>query len=386
MFLHFLNDGLRTTVIVLLPFIARDLSLSLGQVGFLGSSQPLLAALFALPSGYITGKFGGFKIIFTLLFVYSLGILGAAFSTNEIMLFGMYLFTAIGFSMFHPVGFTLTAKASEQDKVGRNMGDFTAIGEIGRVALPPMALFIAAAAGWRITLIIAAVIGFSVFFVFLINLLKKKVNDSQDLTSKLPTRRQFIKDIYYLFKNKKAFCITLSAIFDTAASSPQQVFLPFLLLAKGISPANLAIAMGCFFVGSLLGKSILGRGADRFGNIKIFIFSEFCMAATLVMLTQSFPFILLLLLCGFLGGFTKGTSPVVQTMFTELSDKIHYHKVFAFSELVIAISAVFSVNLLGYYADHTGISTVFFAGAVLAICASLPIFIFSKIKTAQHVY
>ena len=385
LFLHFLNDGVRTTVIVLLPFIAKDLSLSLTQVGFLGSSQPLLAALFALPSGYITAKFGGFKAIFTLLVIYSVGVLGTAFSTNEITLFGMYLFTAIGFSMFHPVGFTLTAQTSEQKNVGRFMGDFSATGEIGRVALPPLALFFATIAGWRITLIVASVIGFSVFFAFLLKFPKNHMSESED-TTKMTTRRQFVKDIYYLFKNKKAFCISLSAIFDTAASSPQQVFLPFLLLAKGTSAANLAVAMGCFFVGSLVGKSILGRWADKFGNIKIFIFSEFCMAVILITLTQTASFIWLLLFCGLLGAFTKGTSPVVQVMFTELSDKIHYHKIFAFSELIIAVAAVLSVNLLGNLADHTDISVVFFAGAILAICASIPIFIYSNIKTSGDSY
>lgn len=66
--LHFLNDGVRTTIIVLLPLIAVDLSLSLTQVGFLGSSQPLIGALLALPTGYILGKLGGYKVILTIKF------------------------------------------------------------------------------------------------------------------------------------------------------------------------------------------------------------------------------------------------------------------------------------------------------------------------------
>jgi len=45
-----LNDGVRTAVITLLPFMAKDISLSLAQVGFLGSSQPLIGALIALPT------------------------------------------------------------------------------------------------------------------------------------------------------------------------------------------------------------------------------------------------------------------------------------------------------------------------------------------------
>ena len=49
-FLHFLNDGVRSTFVVLLPFIAKDLSLNLSSVGFLGSAQPLFASILALPA------------------------------------------------------------------------------------------------------------------------------------------------------------------------------------------------------------------------------------------------------------------------------------------------------------------------------------------------
>src|SRR5258708_107323 len=148
--LHFLNDGVRTTFVILLPFMAKDISLSLSQVGFLGSSQSLIAALIALPTGFIMGKFEGFRLIFMLLLIYSLGALGISFSFNLPLLFLTYYFAALGFGMFHTVGFALTAKNSDSSNLGRNMGDFTAIGDIGRVALPPLAVLLSSFIGWRV--------------------------------------------------------------------------------------------------------------------------------------------------------------------------------------------------------------------------------------------
>jgi FSR family fosmidomycin resistance protein-like MFS transporter len=378
--LHFLNDGVRTTIIVLLPLIAKDLSLSLTQVGFLGSSQPLVGAFLALPTGFILGKFGGYKVILSLLFIYSLGVMGAAFALNAPMLIIMYLFAALGFAMFHPAGFTLTAKVSGDANVGRNMGNFTAIGEIGRVALPPIALFASAIIGWRITIGIVGAAGILLFFLARLYTPSNTIYTLNSDNQNHENHKQFLKHAFSLFKNKKAARIALAAIIDSLASSPIYVYLPFLLVAKGSNPIQLSIAMGGFFVGSLIGKSLLGRYADKFGHSKIFIFSEFFMAVSLILITLSNQFFLLIFFSALLGAFTKGTSPVVQTLFSQLADKNHYHKVFAVSELVITIASVISITLLGALADKNGISIVFYAGALLALLAILPVFTLVRSK------
>lgn len=376
--LHFLNDGIRTTLVVLLPLIALDLSLSLTQVGFLGSSQPLIGALLALPTGFILGKFGGYKVILSLLFVYSLGVLVAAFALNIPLLFVAYFIAALGFGMFHPAGFALTANISADNSVGRNMGNFTAIGEIGRVALPPIAIFASAIIGWRLTFGIVGVVGIILFLFAKFFIPAKDVYNLQIKTEVPENHKQFLKHAFSLFQNKKAKYIALAAIIDSLACSPIYVYLPFLLVAKGNDPMQLSIAMGGFFVGSLIGKSLLGRYADRFGHQKVFMFSEFFNAIALILITLTSDFFLLVFFAVLLGTFTKGTSPVVQTLFSQLADKNHYHKIFAVAELIITIASVTAITLLGIFADRTGITIVFYSGAILSLVAILPVFILSE--------
>lgn len=378
--LHFLNDGVRTTLIVLLPLIAADLSLSLTTVGFLGSSQSLLAAVLALPTGFILGKFGGYKVILSLLLVYSIGVVAAAFAFNAPILIVTYMLAAMGFAMFHPAGFTLTAKVSEDNNVGRNMGNFTAIGEIGRVALPPIALFAAAIVGWRLTVGIIGIVGILLYFIAKMHAPTKDVYTITAENKSPENHKQFLKHAFSLFKNKKATKIVFAAILDSLASSPIYVYIPFLLVAKGSTPIQLSIAMGGFFIGSLIGKSLLGRYADKFGHSKIFIFSEFCMAILLILITISNEYFILVFLSTLLGAFTKGTSPVVQTLFSQISDKEHYHKVFAISELVIAVAAVIATILLGALSDKIGISIAFYSGAFFALIATIPIFSLLRMK------
>ena len=376
--LHFLNDGIRTTFVVLLPFIAKDLSFSLGQAGFLGSSQPLIAALLAIPTGFIMSKFGGFRIILSLLLIYSLAAIAISFSFNISVLFLTYFASALGFGMFHTIGFALTAQSSTHKDVGRNMGNFTSIGEIGRISIPPLAVFTTSLAGWRPTIAILGIIGAFLFFVFK---LLSPGRDNYSLGSEKrndQNYKSFFKDLVFLFKRKHSLFITSAAIVDSLASSPIYVYLPFLLVFKGNSPFQLGIAMAGFFIGSLAGKTLLGRSVDKFGNFRVFIISELCMAVSLFLIAQTSNFFILVGLASLLGIFTKGTSPVVQTMFSQLADKEHYHKVYAVSELATGLSAVVTIVIMGIVADRTGINTIFYVCSVLAVVASFPIYIFSR--------
>lgn len=378
--LHFLNDGIRTTFVVLLPFVAKDLSLSLAQSGFLGSSQPLIAALLAVPTGYLMSKFGGFKIVLSLLLLYSLSAVAISFSVNSSILFLTYFAAALGFGMFHTIGFSLTAKNSTPQEVGKNMGDFTAIGDIGRVSIPPLAVFATSIIGWRPSIGALGIIGLFLFFVFRLFDPKKDIYRLNSEKTEAQSYKSFLKDLVFLYKRRHSLFIVTAAIVDSFASSPVYVFLPFLLVFKGESPFQLGITMAGFFIGSLVGKSLLGRSVDKLGNFRVFIISELCMAFLLVIVAMSSNFFLLVALSAFLGVFTKGTSPVVQTMFSGLADKEYYHKVYAISELATGLAAVTTIVLMGVIADKTGITTVFYITPILAVLAALPIYVFSRSK------
>src|SRR3990172_9680728 len=82
MILHFLNDGVRSTFVAMLPFIATGLSLNLSSVGFLGSAQPLFASILALPAGFLASRLGGFHFLVFLLIIYSIGAFFASISPN----------------------------------------------------------------------------------------------------------------------------------------------------------------------------------------------------------------------------------------------------------------------------------------------------------------
>lgn len=68
--------------------------------------------------------------------------MGLSLSGNLFLVVLFFILGAIGFGMFHAVSFSLVAKSSDQSNMGKNMGDFTSIGDIGRVCIPPLASFV----------------------------------------------------------------------------------------------------------------------------------------------------------------------------------------------------------------------------------------------------
>lgn len=149
--LHVLNDGFNASLLLLLPFIAMDLQLNLTQVGLLGTIANSLGILFAIPAGYIATRVGGLRTLSIALLLYALGYLGTGLSVNYLALFPMFILAGIGFGLFHPIGFALVAKYSNKENRGMQMGNFTAIGDVGRIGIAAILTFIIVYIGWRAT-------------------------------------------------------------------------------------------------------------------------------------------------------------------------------------------------------------------------------------------
>lgn len=374
--LHFLNDGIRTTFVTLLPFISKELSLSLSMVGFLGSVQPLIASILALPAGFVASRIGGFHSLIFLLIIYSLGAFLASVSPTAYVVTAAFLLAALGFGMFHTVSFALIAKFSDKTNMGKNMGTFISIGDIGRLIIPPAAVFLVPFLGWRMVMTGIALIGLATF-LFLRFFIPKK--DPHQIDKPLEeTHLDFLKSILKLLKVKRFILILLAAIFDSLAAGPVYLFLPFLLFSKGILITQYGIIAAIYLLGSLSGKNILGRLVDKKGNLIVFIISEVLMALSLVLLTLTSNFILIILISFILGLFTKGTSPVIQAMVSEVSHSAHYHKIFAISETAIASASVITVIIMGFIADQMGVTVVYYSAALLALLAILPALLLRK--------
>lgn len=373
--LHVFNDGYQAAFLLLLPFIARDLHINLTQIGMLGSVIGFMETTLAFPAGYLGSKFDKLKLLIILLAIFATGFIGLMMVNSFIVLLIPFLCIGVAYGLFHPLAFSLVAEHADKRYRGRILGDFTAVGEIGRMLFAALVTFLAVKIGWRSTTLaygVSAIVMFCIAFVTIYNHKKclQKLSEQKDTSSFLG-----------LLKNKLFLVGILAAVLDSMASSTLFLFLPFLLIKKGINPAVIGSFAAAFFLGNLLGKSFVGRLSDLFNNSTVFIVTEFFMAVSIVLLVGTNSFIAIIIVSIILGILTKGTVPTRVSMIIETVEKHgKFDKAVSMSAFFVSFGASFAPLLFGRIADVWGIQYTFYTSAAFALLAIIPAMIFRYMK------
>lgn len=373
--LHILNDGFKASLILFLPTIAKEFAVNLTQVGFLGSVINSLDMILALPVSHLASKVGGKKVLVGTVFFWALGFFLTGIAPHFIFVVPAFIVAGIGFGAFHPVAFAYVAQIFEKGARGKQLGSFTALGEVGRMGLSSLVTFIIIYIGWRNTAISIAFLLLLIGLYFL-HLTKKDIQIQESQVD--PTTHI---SYTHLFKNKKFRYASLSNCLDALASGSLFVFIPFLLLQRHVPYIFLGILTSTFFIGNMFGKVVLGSLVDRIGNVKVFIISEICMAIFILILSNAtwLPFIIASSVI--LGIFTKGTVPVVGTMVSESISHTHgMQKVFGLNALFVGAASTLAPFILGFLSDKFGIVMAFNVSAFFALSATVPAYLFGKMK------
>ena len=362
--LHLFNDGFLVSLPLLLPFVQIELGLNLAQVGFLGTVLKSLSILLAIPAGLIASKYGGTKSLIVAMLIYSCGFILTAIAPSYFFIILAFLFAGLGFGIFHPIAFAEVSKHTSKENRGNAMGNFTAIGDVGRVAISSLITVIASLIGWRLT---SGIYGGFAFALFAILILIINKSNSHKVT--INNKKISFK---VLLKHPKFLKISLTGILDSYASSSLFVFIPFLLLDRGIAPAILGLFTAFFFIGNFLGKTMLGKSVDKYGNVKVFVIAEILMAVTILLFTQLDNLVILSIIAIFLGALTKGTTPVIQTMVADVTENENsFEEVFALNSFIVSIASTTAPLALGLIANSYGINYVFIFSAIFAILAAI---------------
>jgi len=373
--LHILNDGLKASLLLFLPFIAKEFMISLTKIGVLGSAINSLEIILALPGSHLASKIGGKKILVVSLFFCAIGYFLTGISTHYSFIIAAFIIGGIGFGVFHPVAFALVSKLFNKEERGRQLGNFTALGDLGRVGLSSLITFVIVYIGWRNTALYVSIPLF-LLGIYFIKLTKKDLfvatshEDKQNETS-----------YHDVVKNKKFMLATSSFCLDTIASASLFIFIPFLLLQRHVPYAYLGILTSTFFVGNMMGKVFLGRLVDKFGNTKVFIMSELAMAIFIFILSNAMWLPIIIGASIILGVFTKGTIPVLTAMVVEAVDhKKGMEKAFGLNATFVGIASTIAPFMLGFLSDKFGIIMAFNFSALFALVATIPAVMFRKIS------
>lgn len=363
--MHVLNDGYAACLPLLLPFVKKELPLTLSQIGVLGAVLNFSGIALALPAGALAGRWGGLRLLSRAVLLYSAAFLIVAWAGGYAALLAAFALASLGFGIFHPVAFSAVARSAAAEELGKRMGTFTAVGDIGRIAMAAAVTALVARVAWRPAALSYGVVGI-ISGILLIA-----------AVSRIPAQRAVggRKRIFApaLLRNRDFLLVNATGALDAFASSSLFLFLPFLLVERGSSPALLGSFTGAFFLGNLLGKTALGAVVDKVGNKRVFLASETLMAATVAAMAFAASLPVIIALALLVGVLSKGTVPVLGSMIADASRRDDsFEQAYGMSSFVTSVSNAVAPAVLGIVADALGIERVFLVCAAVALAALVP--------------
>ena len=158
---------------------------------------------------------------------------------------------------------------------------------------------------------------------------------------------------------------------DTATRTALLTFLPFVLLAKGLTVAGVGVALAVLFAGGATGKFVCGLAAERIGIIRTVVLTEAATACGMVLAVTA-PLAVALAVLLPLGVALNGTSSVLYATVADLVSADRRARAYAlYYTLSVGASAAAPV-LYGVLGDRTG-APASIAVAALVCLVTIPL-------------
>ena len=379
---HVLIDGLFESVPLLLSFMAIAWGSGEKEVGLIISLAVMASTLTGLATKPLSRRFGRLTALIWITALYGAGFFMNAFSANLYFAGGCFILATAGHTDFHSISFSYLSAATDRTELGTALGNFTALGDIGRVPFTALTGFMAASSlaglpGWRIVSFLYG-LG-ALLFSYWAGVLLFSGKGSTPVEP--PTTATATKNLpdFSLLRNSRHALPILANSFDAFGSDRIFTFLPFLLLVKQIEPQQIGLFALLFTLSGLGGKMVCGRLVDRFGARTMFISAESAMALLLGILVVATQPSLLLVTAFLLGIVTKGTVPVMQTIVANtVEDPAEYDDIFTLNSLSRGTTNILAPLFFGFIAAAYGVVWAYCAMGLAAGCAVLPIALMKK--------
>jgi FSR family fosmidomycin resistance protein-like MFS transporter len=361
---HILHDGLSNLPYILLPIWQGQFGLSLAEIGFLKTVYSGCLAGLQVPSGYAAERLGEGRLLALGTALAGLGFLLAGWAGGFLVIALCLALSGGGSSVQHPISSSLIARAFERAGVRNAISAYNFAGDLGKVAVPALAAWLIASAGWRATsqAIGAGALLAALAMIWLLGSLGRARHApaaSEAAPAPAPAtwapraRRGFI-------------ALSTIGVIDSATRGGFLVFLPFLLGAKGASLPTVGLAMSLVFAGGATGKFVCGVIANQVGILRTVILTEAATAAAIVALLplSLTPALALLPLLGLA---LNGTSSVLYGTVAELVPAARRARAFGLFYTVTIGASAAAPSIYGALSDHIGMSPTLVVVAVFVL-------------------
>lgn len=374
---HFLHDGFADIVYVFLPFWATELGLSLVQVGIIRTAYTGAMSLLQTPAGFLAERWGERRLLAAGTAVTAGGFLLLGWAGGFLTLLVVLVLSGAGSGFQHPLASSLVSKAYETGRRRAALGTYNFSGDVGKVTAAAAIAAAAAAFGWRTSATLAGAIGLvaAVVIAFALRGVPESAADRADREAAAGASGWGIRDA-------RGFqALSAIGMIDNATRTGLLTFLPFALIAKGVSPAMAGGALALVFAGGAVGKFVCGFIAERLGVIRTVVLTETATTVGILAVVVAPEAVVLAILFP-LGIALNGTSSVLYATVADLVSPDRRSRAYGlYYTLTIGASAA-APTIYGLIGDAVGIpATITLVGLVVLLTVPLCLVLRTTVDT-----
>src|SRR4030043_370983 len=262
----------------------------------------------------------------------------------------------------HGLSSSLLSRVFEISGRRAAMGTYNFSGDMGKVCFPFLLALMINWWGWRRAVFNLSIIGLIAGAV-LWGLVRK--NAPPVIPSS--KERMISKKSGWGIHNAKSFSALLTiGIIDIMTRNALLIFLPFLLLEKGISETQIGFALTLLFAGGAAGKFTCGLLAEWFGVIPMVVGTEILTSLGILSLTWFSPSGIWILL-PFVGIFLNGTSSVLYATVAEIISPMARSRGYGLYYAITLGSGAVSPLVYGLLTDALGLSFSIICAALMVL-------------------
>jgi MFS family permease len=343
---HFVHDGFSDILYVLLPLWAREFGLSFAQVGVIRTVYSGAMALFQIPAGFLAERWGERRVLAAGTALTACGFVLSGWTGGFASLLLVLLVAGLGSGVQHPLSSTLVSKAYETGARRAALGTYNFSGDLGKVAVPAVVGLAAALVGWRGASAAYGVVGLLAAAAILVVLARL------DAGAAAPAESE--RGGWGIREPRGFQALSAVGIIDNGTRTAFLTFLPFMLIAKGVTTAQVGWALALVFAGGAVGKLVCGLVAERLGVIRTVVLTEAATAVCILTVVVA-PLQLTLAVLAPLGVALNGTSSVLYATVADLVSSERRSRSYGlYYTLTIGASAL-SPTLYGALGDLLGV-------------------------------
>ncbi|MGI9354755.1 MAG: MFS transporter [Rhizobiaceae bacterium] len=372
---HIVQDGLTTTINVLLPVLAQVLGLSYAQVGLLKGLNSLSQAVLEMCSGWFSERLGECQLIFVGLVLSAAGYMLLSIAPGAILVTISLLVVGAGTALHHAPSSALVVANYRSDRRSGALGLYNASGDIGKLVFTGcFSLATGAGLAWsQISLFYGLVAILAAIAIVIATGTLRRRRQEQARSENANGDQTAVAGWGIL--NWRLFGALLAVIsIDNMVQTSVLVFVAFLMLAKGLPLWFATAATVMLLAGGVFGKAGCGFLADRIGVRPAFVLIQLLAASGLVVVAIAPSWFAMAVLLP-LGAVVQGSTSITYGVAANLIHPRRMARGYALLYSSGSFTAAAGPPVFGMIADGLGIELAIYAMAIATLLTAPLIFV-----------